>query len=159
MRRITLLTFVLATYLVSAGLFKHFQAAATCNQFTYPEDQSETLQRGDVDNCGDTNWELIAYFGDLWDEGEYDATGTCTGGYINCNCDNVPLSFKAPTRQFEFSNVQPEEYEWWWVITNYDEPIYNNCTSGACESTGYKSQTFPTFIDENAGWDDENCLT
>lgn len=41
--------------------------------FHYPVDKSQTIQRGDSENCGDTVWDLVAqYGGGIYDEGYYD---------------------------------------------------------------------------------------
>lgn len=132
-----------------------FRATADCP--TQPYDKSQTLQDGSVYNCGDTNWELEAAYGSyIFDEGEYDATGTCTGGYQDCNCHIVATGFKAPSKSFESFFVSDTEYEWWWNITNYYPPTYDGCTTGTCAGNGYSSETDSTYIDPNAGWDDES---
>src|SRR5207244_9087824 len=128
-----------------------------CNEV--PSDSSTTLSEGNVDNCGNTSWELIvSYLDGPYDEGPYDATGTCTGGYTDCNCNNVPVSYRTPTKGFRFSLVDSgpgyDEYQWWWVITNYSQPNLQSCASGSCAGTGYTA-TYPTWIDQNAGWADE----
>jgi hypothetical protein len=133
---------------------------ATCT--TPPIEMSATLQQGNYANCGDTSWELQAKYGIyLWDEGPYDGTGTCTGGYIKCDCTNVPGSYLASSKQFhaELVTTDPqEEYEWWWSIKNYNIPTLNACTSGACEADGYASETDSYYYDSYAGWDDEYLI-
>lgn len=97
-----------------------------------------------------------AYGGIQYDEGEYDATGTCTGGYLNCNCQPVGQSFLAPTFTFQtYEFPTGDEYEWWWNIKEYGTRSFNPCTSGNCENDGYASETDATFMESDVGWDDE----
>lgn len=140
--------------LLVIGFVWGFRAVADCP--TYPYDVSRVLQLGNVDNCGDTHWELEARYGAyIYDEGEYDATGTCTGGYRKCDCTNVPVSYKTLTKSFVPEFVSDTEHIWSWNITNYYERVFNNCTSGSCQSTGYASETDFSEVDPSAGWDDE----
>lgn len=157
MNSLKVLGLVVLGFLAILGVPKGSHGDPGCNQFTYPVDRTETLQRGDLGNCGESIWELEVQFGQLWDEGEYDGMGTCTGGYVDCNCNNVAAGYKAPSLSFQSMYVQPDEYEWWWDITEYDQAVLSACTSGACESAGYK-ESVDSFIDYNQGWDDENCL-
>jgi len=141
-------------YTLGLSFFPELRAFAECQ--TTPSERSTVLQEGNVDNCGDTNWDLQVFFGNyLYDEGEYDATGTCTGGYVKCDCTNVPLGFKAPTKAFVFVAVQEHEYQWWWSIKNYYQRILSNCSSGACQYAGYAGETDQTWVDPGAGFDDE----
>jgi len=146
-------------YLLCIGFFPEFRALAACPNS--PVDQSAITQRGNQDNCGDTSWELQAAFaGFLWDEGPLDATGTCTGGYVKCDCTPIPLGFKLPTKTFNavlvYADQFTNEYQWWWDVKFYLERQLNTCESGSCQANGYSSETDPTSILDNEGWDDES---
>lgn len=124
-----------------------------------PLEESSTVIAGSLSNCGETTWDLKVRYGDNdYDEGEYDADGTCTGGWIRCNCTPVLQSFKVPTKNFQSEQIDGTDYSWWWAITNYDgTPILNACSSGNCMSTGYSSEQDPTWVDPNVGYDEQNC--
>lgn len=91
----------------------------------------------------------------VYDEGWYYGTGTCTGGYVDCNCNNHPLGYRAPSYSLSTYPEQYTYYAWWFVVTNYLERELITCDSGNCQYTGYAGETDSTWVDENAGWDDE----
>lgn len=148
-------------YLLSIGFLPEFRALAVCNNV--PLDQASKTQVGNVDNCGDTSWELKATFGGtLWDEGPLDATGTCTGGWVDCNCDTRAQGFKSPSLTFNILLIETDEqtyveYQWWWDVKFYLQRDLTPCDSGSgsCSATGYKSESDPSATLGNQGWDDE----
>ena len=146
-------------YLMSIGFFPELRALAACPNA--PVNEATVTQMGIQDNCGDTTWELRAAFaGFLWDEGPLDGAGTCTGGYIKCDCTNVPLGFKKPTISFTavlvYADQNTNEYQWWWDLNFYlGQQLNANCQSGSCQANGYSSETDPTSQLGNQGWDDE----
>lgn len=159
MRRVQLFVpAALGLLLLTVAFVWGFRAAAAC--YTYPSDVSSVAQRGDQSNCGETIWELKARFGAyIYDEGEYDGTGTSTGGYQSCDCTIVRTGFLAPSENLEFfDDGDGQTYTWWWDITNYLTPTYDNCTSGTCAGTGYGQETDGTYLDSGAGWDDETYV-
>jgi hypothetical protein len=128
-----------------------------------PNDASSVITAGSIDNCGNTSWDLKVNFGPEgpYDEGEYDATGACTGGYLGCQCGNVGASFKTPSKSwaafltYENPDQGIYDYEWYWVITNYLAPVVSGCTTGPCQGSPYYTENDGTWIDENAGYDVE----
>lgn len=140
-------------YLLSIGFLPDFRAAA-CDG--HPTDESYVLSKGD---CGDTSWELVArYGGGVWDEGEYDATGVCTGGYKKCDCTLVPSGYKTPSKTFSIYYIgyvdYTQTYQWWWDVTNWDGRDLLPCSSGTCQSTGYSGET-DYSSDDVEGYDEE----
>jgi hypothetical protein len=151
---------VLAYALLLMPLTYNQRAFAICPD--PPGDSSEETQHPEQSNCGDTQWELQAnYAGTQFDEGPYYATGVCTGGYSLCNCSRVGPSYRAPTKQFHFDELEDEGggyyvYDWYWDITVFDgDQGLEGCTSGTCETTGYAGESDPGYVDENEGYDEE----
>lgn len=145
---LTLLTLTLATGRQAFG------------QCITPSDTTTVISTGGGTNCGNTSWELKVRFGpDIYDEGEYDATGACTGGFTNRQCEHTTANFKQPSKSFileqTYSNPEENTYDWawYWTITFYDQPEVTSCASGPCQGEGYFSEADPTEVDDNSGYD------
>ena len=108
-----------------------------------PDETSEVLTVGNLENCGSTSWELKASVeGDEYDEAEYDGTGTCYGGFTYCDCAIAPQEYIDANKSFHYDADCQDgtcTINFWWNISNYLGTInYSSCGgSGNCANTGY----------------------
>lgn len=132
-----------------------------CNQEA--RDSSTILSQGNLQSCGNTAWDLVASFaGTAFDEGEYDATGQCTGNFTTCDCGHAGANFVSPTKSFVSYDVDDGDGEytvvWYWDIFNYTGTHLNSCSegSGECDTTGYSGEIVSDYDDTNAGYDSQD---
>lgn len=151
------MTFVLLLTVFSYTSIVPTPASASCQADI--RDASYVVQAGGIGNCGETIWELQANFlGDIYDEGEAEAEGTCTGNYYNCACAHITEGYKAPSKGMH-SDTEPlddSDYitSWYWTITYYTSPKYTTCVAGqgpcigtdgnANQSGYYSAESDPT---------------
>lgn len=154
--RITAISLVLIMVICPLHFEKSALAACSVNY----RDASYITQAPSAGNCGNTAWELVLSVPDSddspYDEGEYDGTGTCVGGYKNCSCGNVASGYLTPTKTLHTASTDnfdgTYDFTWYWNIVNYEGPSYSTCTTGPCAGTG-ESQTNTPFTDYNIGYD------
>jgi hypothetical protein len=154
MSRVRPFVAVALVYFLSAGFVHDFQALA-CHAWDSPVDATHVNSRS---GCGDTEWELQVNYGFVWDEGAWSATGACTGGYVTCDCRNVPPGTKDPYYTFAWHYDDAYDATWYWRITGYQQPQLTSCSTGNCQSNGYAKETDPTYVESNVGYDQESCL-
>lgn len=108
-----------------------------------PHDATHVTSRFD---CGGFEWELEVTdtAGDDYDEGAYNQSGMCGGGYTDCACSYVePYTLNA-YYQFYPSDNGDGTWNWYWNLYGYNQATYGGCTSGACEGTGETETQNPT---------------
>lgn len=111
------------------------------------------------EGCGTWDWELVANgTGGPYDEGEYTIYGFCGGGYTNCSCGYVNQFEREGSKDFQYMYDEDlEEYDFWWNLTNWNNPSFSGCTSGSCQSDGEVEQD-SSYIESYQGEDEEFCL-
>lgn len=108
-----------------------------------PRDASSVIARFD---CGRFEWELVVAdeAGDTYDEGAYNQSGMCGGGYTDCSCDLVDAYTLDASKDFVPTDNGDGTWNWYWDLYGYNQATYGGCTSGTCEGTGETETQNPT---------------
>lgn len=128
-------------------------------------DDSNPTTYGTYSNCGSPTWELIAYVpyddeGSEVDTGSGTGQGICYGDYDECNCTYVDAEDTISTETLVPGSPEDNGDGTWditfsWIFKEYTQLTYGHCTSGACESSGYSSETPVSINYENVNKDTE----
>jgi hypothetical protein len=122
--------------------------AQLCNVY----DASCTIDSG---SCGTYTWELVAQGPDgTHDEGSYTIFGYCGGGYYNCSCSYVQQYTREGSKSFRTLDEGGGQVDFWWDVTNWNEPTYSGCTGSQC---GGEIENTSTYTDMYVGYDSAFC--
>jgi hypothetical protein len=80
--------------------------------------------------CGNQTWELKATFsGQLFDKGPQEAFGACTGGFADCQGNQVPQGKEVAMVQIFNATAPPHSIGFGWNVDDWIVPTPQGCSS------------------------------